>query len=54
MVSNKKEYQKPRIEQVSLVPDEAVLGGCKVLGTGDGIGVTANCETNSCVNDGTS
>lgn len=26
---SKKPYQKPKIEQVRLVPEEAVLGNCK-------------------------
>jgi len=33
----RKSYIKPRIERVSLVPEETVLGGCKIsdsLGTG--------------------
>ena len=31
----KKTYRKPQINQVSLVPEEAVLSGCKAIGTGD-------------------
>jgi len=27
---NKKPYTKPEVKQVSLKPEEAVLGGCKV------------------------
>jgi len=42
------------VESVQLVPEEAVLGGCKLSDTtsapsGGGIG----CSLNSCVNDGT-
>lgn len=29
----KKTYNKPRLRQVDLRPEEAVLGGCKVTGT---------------------
>jgi hypothetical protein len=52
--SQKKPYVKMRIEEVQLVPAEAVLGGCKLSDTtsapsGGGIG----CAVNSCVNDGT-
>jgi len=50
----KKFYSKPQIQQVKLVPEEAVLGGCKVADTGGGIGSTTSCTTNSCVNNGTS
>ena len=32
---NRKHYHKPRIEQVKLIPDEAVLGGCKTTSTAD-------------------
>jgi hypothetical protein len=32
----RKTYIKPRIERVSLVPEETVLGGCKIAPTGDG------------------
>ena len=31
--SSKKPYVKPEMSQVSLRPEEAVLGGCKVAGT---------------------
>ncbi len=31
--SVKKPYVKPEMQQVSLRPEEAVLGGCKVSGT---------------------
>ncbi len=31
--SVKKPYVKPEMNQVSLRPEEAVLGGCKVAGT---------------------
>ena len=32
----RKTYIKPRIERVSLVPEETVLGGCKNLPNGNG------------------
>ena len=32
----RKSYIKPRIERVSLVPDETVLGFCKISSGGDG------------------
>ena len=32
--SAKKPYVKPEMKQVALRPEEAVLGGCKVSGTG--------------------
>jgi hypothetical protein len=31
--TGKRPYQKPELTQVSLRPEEAVLGGCKVSGT---------------------
>ena len=30
----RKSYIKPRIERVSLVPEETVLGGCKLTNSG--------------------
>lgn len=35
----KKPYSKPRLRQVDLRPEEAVLGGCKTGGTGGPAGV---------------
>ncbi len=32
----RKSYIKPRIERVSLVPKETVLGGCKIATIGSG------------------
>jgi len=37
----KKSYTKPEVKQVPLRPEEAVLGNCKVAGTGGPDG--ANC-----------
>lgn len=42
IVSNRKIYQKPKIEQVKLITEEAVLQSCKAAGT-SGPGVK-NCE----------
>lgn len=41
----KKPYTKPEVKQVSLKPEEAVLGGCKVAGTTNSpnVGVGATC-----------
>jgi hypothetical protein len=50
----RKPYCKPEMERVRLVPEEAVLGGCKVLGAGTGIGVQSNCMNASCIDNGTS
>ena len=51
---SRKPYQKPRVEQVELRPEEAVLGGCK-LETGDATpGNTAGCGVpNFCIDVGT-
>jgi len=50
MNNNRRPYQKPRLEKVSLVPEEAVLGGCKTL-TGGGINASGgtNCAAQDCV-----
>ena len=51
MKERRKPYRKPQVEQVELVPEEAVLGGCKnpnVAGpdTGPGCGGVLNqCYT---------
>jgi len=39
----KKPYSKPEVKQVPLRPEEAVLGGCKILGGGTGPGGKADC-----------
>lgn len=36
----KKNYSKPEAKRVPLVPEEAVLGGCKVSSNGTGPGNT--------------
>lgn len=43
-------YRKPQVEQVELVAEEQVLGLCKTLNEGGGIGVVA---PDSCFFDGT-
>lgn len=46
--NNKRRYVKPTVESVRLVPDEAVLGGCKTL-SGGGQNVTStSCFMNNC------
>lgn len=37
-------YQKPQVEQVELVAEEQVLGGCKTEFDGGGVGISSgNC-----------
>lgn len=46
-MNKKKQYVKPEMERVQLVPEEAVLGGCKTT-SGGGIGTdfpSGNCAT---------
>jgi hypothetical protein len=53
----KKQYVKPQVEQVSLVPTEAVLGGCKTSTTQNARNTTDDiygCSTVSCVSDANS
>lgn len=53
-MNEKKTYVKPTIEGVYLLPDEAVLGGCKMsdtLSAPDQGGT--GCETNACITDST-
>lgn len=53
--SKRRPYVKPTISKVSLVPDEAVLGGCKTFITGGGIGATGgSCSLAGCSFDSTS
>jgi hypothetical protein len=44
----RKPYCTPEMRRVKLVPEEAVLGGCKTA-AGDGIGTTGSCALASCV-----
>ena len=49
-------YRKPQVEQVELVAEEQVLGLCKTVLEGGGIGVGQgySCEIDgNCVTDGT-
>ena len=51
----KKQYVKPVVEKVSLVPNEAVLGGCKTLSTGSAeYEALDGCAAASCVTDANS
>ncbi|MDF1512974.1 MAG: hypothetical protein P1S60_04100 [Anaerolineae bacterium] len=54
MEQKRKHYCKPAVEAVSLVPDEAVLGGCKMTSGALGIGQTGDCNLASCVGNATS
>jgi hypothetical protein len=47
----KKPYTKPRVKRVILVPEEAVLGGCKTASVSGP--ATANCGTTICFSTGT-
>jgi hypothetical protein len=38
----KRPYQPPQLTTISLRPEEAVLGNCKIAGTGGPVG--ANCQ----------
>ncbi len=40
----KKPYLKPEARQVRLRPEEAVLGGCKMNGSGAGPGNLSTCN----------
>ena len=52
---NRKPYQKPQVEQVELRPEEAVLGGCKML-TGEPTAyenIVPSCTVpTSCIDEG--
>ena len=43
-IVEKKPYQKPLIEKVRLVAEEAVLGGCKGADSSTGSGSVINCS----------
>jgi hypothetical protein len=50
MNDNRIPYHKPRLEKVSLVPQEAVLGGCKTTtGGGSHANPGTSCVQASCV-----
>lgn len=42
--TSKAPYQPPQVVNISLRPEEAVLGHCKVTGSGTGYGL-AGCHT---------
>lgn len=49
-VKQRKPYEKPRLERVRLVAEEAVLGGCKAVSQGgpttlDGCAPVGSCVT---------
>ena len=51
----RKTYRKPQINQVKLVPEEAILAGCKAIGTGSSASrLAGDCpnEKQSCMNPG--
>jgi hypothetical protein len=51
MTSKKKRtYHRPEMERVRLVPEEAVLGGCKYTSGVQGALQIANCQTAGCFN----
>ena len=45
---SKKNYEKPEIKQVAIIPEEAVLSGCK-RDAGDGTGKNnKGCNASAC------
>jgi hypothetical protein len=48
----KKRYDKPKLRQVDLRPEEAVLGNCKVTGTSGPGGVGACVTVGACSSQG--
>jgi hypothetical protein len=49
-VGHKKPYEPPRLVAISLRPEEAVLGHCKIAGSGGPISST--CATLNCMTIG--
>jgi hypothetical protein len=48
-------YEKMTVERVRLVPEEAVLGGCKTSTTSSAFATRGSgCVTSSCVNNANS
>ena len=45
-LNSRKPYQKSSIERIRLMPEEAVLAGCKVIGT-SGPGILGGCIEDS-------
>jgi hypothetical protein len=48
--SEKKLYESPRLMKVSLRPEEAVLGACKIHGSAGPVG--NSCSATQCKNQG--
>jgi len=44
--NNKKAYETPRVTKVSLRPEEAVLGACKIPGSAGPVG--SSCNATKC------
>lgn len=47
---NKKPYEQPRLVSINLRPDEAVLGHCKIMGSGGP--VSSSCSATNCMSLG--
>lgn len=48
--SGKKTYEQPQLTKVSLRPEEAVLGACKIPGSAGPVG--ASCNVTQCRTQG--
>jgi hypothetical protein len=46
----KKVYESPQVTKVSLRPEEAVLGACKIAGSAGAVG--HSCNANQCLSQG--
>lgn len=51
-VENKKPYEPPQLAAISLRPEEAVLGHCKVAGGGGGLNGICGIIFGGCQNTG--
>ena len=49
-INIRKHYEKPVVERINLVPDEAVLGACKTVSSGAGPAAIDFCGTLPCLN----
>jgi hypothetical protein len=49
---SKKTYEPPQLTTISLRPEEAVLGNCKIIGGGSGNAGTCNVFIGGCPNQG--
>ena len=56
VLERRKDYCKPRMERVRLIPNESVLAACKGASVRDGIGQTTpvSCDAFGCYTDSTS